>query len=211
MRLYSIILGSALLAGCSGAVKKDASILNEHVEYGRQVALAKNFSKETDFTALRMAYTETGHYSPYAVKDIKPIIDAMQKEDFGRCRRLALRHLEREFVSLAANYAAMVCHKELGKEDISDRYRFILNGLIDSIFESGDGRSADTAFVTISGEELYSFIRLSGLAVESQSLVRKNGRVFDLMKVVDPETDEKVNLYFDVTLQTTKGLKFPEK
>lgn len=210
MKMFVIAVGLAL-AGCTGVVKNSGPVSGETAEYERQVALIRNFSKDADFTALRMAYTGTPYYTPYAVKDIKPMFDAMQAKNYAKCRRLALRHLEKESVSLAANYAAMVCYKALGEDDISNRYRFILNGLIDSIADSGDGKSTDTAFVTISGEELYSFIRLGGLAVESQSLIRKDGRVFDLMEVVDPDTDEKVSLYFDVTIQTTRGLKFPEK
>lgn len=211
MKIFVIVLALALSAGCSGIAKNSGPVSSENAEYERQVALARNFSKEADFTALRMAYTETPYYSPYAVKDIKPMFDAMHEKNFARCTRLALQHLQKEAVSLAANYAAMVCYEALGNKDVSNHYRFILNGLIDSIVDSGDGKSTDTAFTTISGEELYSFIRLSGLAVESQSLVRKDGRVFDLMEVVDPETDKKVSLYFDVTIQTAKGLRFPEK
>jgi hypothetical protein len=198
-------------AGCAGVVKHGGPVSGDTAEYERQVALVRNFSKEADFTALRMAYTKTPYYVPYVFKDIRPMFDAMHAKNYAKCGRLALRHLEKESVSLAANYAAMACYKALGKADISDRYRFILNGLIDSIADSGDGKSTDTAFVTISGEELYSFIRLSGLAVESQSLIRKDGRVFDLMEVMDPDTDKKVSIYFDVTIQTSKGLTFPQK
>lgn len=211
VNMFVVAVGLAL-AGCTGVVKNSGGpVSGDTAEYERQVALVRDFSKDADFTELRMAYTRTPYYTPYAVKDLKPMFDAMHAKNFAKCRRLALRHLEKESVSLAANYAAMVCYKALGKDDVSDRYRFILNGLIDSIADSGDGKSPDTAFVTISGEELYSFIRLGGLTVESQSLIRKDGRIFDLMDVLDPDTDEKVSLYFDVTIQTIRSLKFPEK
>lgn len=211
VRALVTVLGLILLAGCSGTLESKGPVISGHPEYDRQVALVKDLSKEADFTALRLAYTDTPYYSPYAVKDIKPVLNALKKKDFAECGRLALRHLEREFVSLSANYAAMVCYKELGKEDISGYYRFIVDGLIDSIADSGDGRSIDTAFTTISNDELYTFIRMGGLAVEGQSLVHKDGRVFDLMEVVDPETDKKVSLYFDITIQMTKGMRSLEK
>ncbi len=83
----------------------------------------------------------------------------------------------------------------------------MLNGLVDSIGHSGDGRSPTTAFVTISTPELRAFLRLTGLEVKKQSLVHEADKAFDLMGVRDPETGEEFELYFDITTQMTKGFK----
>lgn len=207
--IFIAVLGLMLVAGCSSTIESDDQVVSRHSgEYARQMALVKNLSKEADFTALRLAFTDTSYYSPYSPKDLKPMFNAMDEKNYRKCSRLALKHLQREFVSLAANYAAMVCQGKLGQEDASSYHRFVLDGLIESIAESGDGRSTDSAFVTISGEELYSFIRLNGLEVKEQSLIHEDGRAFDLMKVIDPQTDKKVSLYFDITLQMTKGMRF---
>lgn len=173
--------------------------------YVEQLALVKGRSKEADFTKLRLAYTDTQYYHPYMPQNLDSVFGALEAEDYAACNRHALAILDPHIINIGANYAAMVCHKALGLEDKSSYHRFILDGLLSSIVNSGDGKSPETAFTVISTGELYAFLNLSGLQATGQSLIHDNGRAYDLMDVTDSETEESFQLYFDITLQMSRG------
>lgn len=213
MKIIQIILLSILLFGC-----KTTPVVNEtakpqftynEAEYETQYERVLSQSKDADFTKLRIAYTDTKNYKPYKATPNKEMFGAMKSGDHKKCLNTAEAYFVTDYVSIPAHFAAMVCRKELGNQKESDYHKYVLDGIMDSIADSGDGKSAETAFVIISGEELYAFLDLSGLKVKGQSLIRgDNGRAYDLMKVINPRTNEEFGLYFDITLQMAKGMKF---
>lgn len=105
----------------------------------------------------------------------------------------------------------MVCNFKLERNEDGKYHRYVLNGLINSIANNGDGRSVKTAYTTISTGELKTFIQMMGLEIKRQSLRNSNGKAFDVMAVKDPKTGEEFNLYFDISIQMVKGFGFLDK
>lgn len=176
--------------------------------YREELEVVLDQSKEADFTNLRMRFTDTENYVPYETDTPERVFNALHDENFEKCIEITEQYLRRQFVSLAGHYAAMVCHTELGHEEKSLFHRFVLDGLINSINSSGDGKSAKTAFVTISTDELYSFIQLAGLEVKGQALIHQGGQSYDVMAVKNRATGGEFELYFNVSTQMTKGMPF---
>ena len=67
-------------------------------------------------------------------------------------------------------------------------------GLIQSIRASGDGKSAETAYVTISVPEEYSVLSFLGLKIKSRGTTRDPIR--DQFIVID-ETGEEIHVWFN--------------
>ncbi|MCW3849307.1 DUF4919 domain-containing protein [Sphingomonas sp. LB-2] len=73
------------------------------------------------------------------------------------------------------------------------------SGRVAKILKTGDGKSAETAYVVKSVAEEYMVIRELGLQPEMQSLIMKDNKPYDLMTVVDPKTGNKVEIWFDIS------------
>ena len=86
---------------------------------------------------------------------------------------------------------------QLGREREADDQKRWFHGLVDSILDSGDGKTKETAFVVISVPEEYSFLRAFGLAVKEQALV--DDRI-DALLVADG-SGKTTTVYFDPAAQ----------
>lgn len=210
MRLLLIICIIIALSACAGGGQPTTSP-TKHTEYSN--AYSKEWQKvrvmslDSDFDALRVAYTDTNMYQPYFIHSVKPIYKALNKGNFEECAQLSEDYLLNNQINLGAHLAAMICYFELGKKEKGVFHRFVVDGLMRSIAGEGDGRSFETAHRVISTPELYSFLQILGLKVKSQSLMSHNGTPYDVMAVVNPRTGEEFALYFDISLQMEKGFK----
>ena len=77
-------------------------------------------------------------------------------------------------------------------------HRYIVHGLINAIFQSGDCKTRETACEVLSTHEEYVVLRVRGLRPGSQSLVRSGKHSYDVLDAVDQETQQKVTLYFSI-------------
>ena len=174
----------------------------------------KSGSKETDFYKLRILYTDTAEYAPYSNTDRPKINDAFEmlsKQQYEKCLSVSENVLQRNYVNLWAHYLSIACNFELERHEQGRFHQFVLNGLMDSIGHSGNGRAPESAFTTISTSELKAFLQLGGLEVIRQSLISENGKPYDLMRVKNPKTEDEFDLYFDISIQMSKGFGFLEK
>ncbi len=211
MKVLSTILLATLVTGCNSTSMN--KIESTQVQYNdkafeEQLELIKTKEIDFDFTRLRYSYTDTKKYKPYKSGLKKEFFTAMNEGRFEECIKIANTYLQTDYISLPAHYALLVCNKEVENNEISDFHQYVLNGLIESILNSGDGKDPSTAFITISAEELYAFLQLNGLKAQEQALVRKDGKIYDKMSVIGSKTEKEFSLYFDVTLQMTKGMRF---
>jgi len=76
-----------------------------------------------------------------------------------------------------------------------------LQGLLDSITHSGDGRSFENAYEVIAVHEEYVILRFMGLMPSKQSESEKNGHSYDILEAVNPKTNEKITLYFNIDIE----------
>lgn len=177
----------------SGA--KDAS------EYAKLVAALKAGNTNIDYARLRLSYVE----SPERKKakdtsaDEKAMSQALQAKDFAGALKHADAVLDNDYVNLDAHFVAYVAERELGDANKAEFHRTVFRGLIDSIRNSGDGKSPEKAWVIISVHEEYVVLRAMGLRPSGQSLVGKNGHMYDVMKAKD-ENGKEETFYFNTDI-----------
>jgi hypothetical protein len=98
--------------------------------------------------------------------------------------------------------AHMMCaaiYERLGDKQKSEFHHAVLLGLEKSIANSGDWKTAATAFVVIAVPEEYQFLGLNGFAVRQQALVESKDGPMDVMTTVDRKTNQTRTFYFNIS------------
>ncbi len=176
-------------------------------------ALVAKFKRQEgsslDFDTIVRIYPLTSNYSPYAnVEQAQKLLafESMERKNWEDCLIATSLILEENYTSLTGHYGAMVCHSELRQSDLSQYHNVMLDGFMDAIWRSGDGRTPATALYITSTNDLYAFVQLNGLIATSQSLVYYEQRPIDAIQVEDPQTMQESTWYFDVTAQFRRGI-----
>ena len=193
--VLSIVLVSAPGSGAQAPQQPGAPT------YEELVARAKTGDANLDYLALRNAYAESPHYDPYGSK-----LGELQSEMFQAYRRgdcaAVLAKAESifaaNFVHVDAHLLAGLCHGKLGNEAAMRSERQIARGLIDSILQSGDGKSEGTAFVVIEVAEEYSLLRALGLRPSNQALIHAQGHSYDRFDTQSNATGQEVVVFFNI-------------
>lgn len=68
-----------------------------------------------------------------------------------------------------------------------------------TVLASAGGTGANDAYVVSSVAQEYEILRLLGLQSQSQQLHRINGRSFDVVRAVNPRTEEAREVWFDIS------------
>lgn len=171
--------------------------------YAALLEQVKQADPNVDFTALRMAYTKTEDYDPYnfkAAEQKQEMFAALDNGDYDTALELANQILEQNYLSANAHFVALHVHEALNQSQEADFHRYVIDGLITSILESGDGKSTETAYVVISIEEEYMILGVLGISFTSQSLVGEAGHSFDVLEGVHEATNTPVTVYFNIDL-----------
>lgn len=153
-----------------------------------------------DFKELRLAYTETSDYSPYGGdrEARQKMFAALRAREFDQALESAEKILAKNFVEINGQFGAYVANRELGHTDKATFHKFMFDGLVKSITASGDGKTAETAFVVISTDEEYVLLNFLGLRPTGQSLITQNSHSFDRMTALNPKTNETVVYFFNI-------------
>jgi hypothetical protein len=160
----------------------------------------KKQDTSVNFTDLRLAYTETKEYNPYAgqTDDRKAMFAALNAKDYAAALAASEKMLAANYIDMNAHFGAFVSHRELGHTEKSDFHKYVFQNLIKSVTDSGDGKTMETAFVVISVDEEYVWFNFNGLRVTNQSLVDEKGHRYDRMTATDPKTDQTASYYFNI-------------
>lgn len=109
--------------------------------------------------------------------------------------------LARNYASIVNHFDAMVACQALQKTGEAAIHQKLLNALLDSIQNSGDGKSPETAWFVVTTNEEYLFLgRVLGVKVKSQGLVPKDGHFYDRMEVINPKTDKSQSVWFNTDM-----------
>lgn len=160
----------------------------------------KKSDPAADFTALRLAYADDPPKdSKRADSDTsKAMFSANRSRKYDQAIESAEKVLKGKFVDINAHLILATAYKEKKAPEKEKFHRYVAEGLIKSILKSGDGKSQETAYVVISTDEEYVILRVYGLMPDSQSLQEANGHHYDMLDAVDPKTNRKVTLYFNI-------------
>lgn len=173
----------------------------ETSEYANLLSALKAGNTNIDYGRLRMSYVE----SPERKKakdtsaDEKAMSQALQDRDFPSALKHADAVLENEYVNLDAHFVAYIANREMGDSVKAEFHKAVFRGLIDSIRNSGDGKSPEKAWVIISVHEEYVMLRVMGLRPSGQSLVMDKGHAYDVMKAKDEDGKEET-FYFNTDI-----------
>jgi len=192
-----LIVLSLIVVVASGSAQQNPPPKNR---YEVLLEKLKNKDQSLDFKDLRLAYTETSHYSPYGSdkESQKAMFAAVKASQWDEVLKQSAAILDRNYLDINAHFSAFLANQGKGVSDKADFHRFVARRLLDSIRNSGDGKSTDTAFVVISVDEEYALFSSSGLRVTAQALVNEKGHNYDKMTAVDPKTNETLIYYFNI-------------
>ena len=185
---------------------KDYSAAN--ARYEELVEQLKADVSSVDFDVLRRIYVKTEYYAPYSsseTKDTANMNEGINEEDWGKCLESATRILSYSYISLDAHYGAMICSRNSNDTQSGDFHESVLDGLLESIWVSGDGRSPETAFFCTSLQERWAFLGMHGLVYNVKELEVHDGLYFDVVHVTNLADSSQFKLYFDVTTPLRRG------
>lgn len=168
--------------------------------YKELVTKLKAGDKTVNFRELRVAYADAIHTVDTDPQK-KAMTAALNAKKFDEAIKNAEAVLSADYADMDAHFGEYVAFRELQNSEQADFHKFVLKGLLDSITKSADGKSFETAFEVIEFHEEYVVLRFMGLMPSKQSMAEKNGHSFDVMEALNPKTNEKVTLYFNIDIE----------
>ena len=170
--------------------------------YDALLAQLKSGNTAIDYTALRYARAEQPGYNPYdALADPNKgdLIRAMGANNLDRVATIARQIIEDDYTDIDAHSALGAVLERRGQRQEAAFERAVADGLLNSIQQSGDGMTPETAFVVIGVAEEYSLLGASAVQVAKQSLLQTDRGPVDALEVVDPANGQRTTVYFDVS------------
>lgn len=132
-------------------------------------------------------------------------VAAFNAGDYEGALRKGQEIIQHNIANGDGHFLAMVSLKHLEKQDEAAKEKLIVDQIVQSIMSSGDGKTADTAWFTVSTSEEYFVIRILGLKPKSQALVKNGKHSLDRMTVVG-EDGKETTLWFntDTDMELTR-------
>jgi len=208
MNRWLFVFIAVVLSACASVEREDSA----QSAYARQLEAVQASPSSEGFRRLRELYPESERYAPYDTTEralTQVMYNHLRSGSWPGCIESAEELLEYNYTSLSGHYGAMRCHYELGQQEPGEYHQLALDSLLDTIWNSGDGESPETAFTTITPPELSAFLRLHGLSVNEQSIINHEDRVYEQVTVFDAESRERLLWWFDITTQYEAG--FPDQ
>jgi uncharacterized protein DUF4919 len=168
--------------------------------YAALLEKVKQKDPDVDFAALRLAFTETDDYQPYGGdRDTRKAMSAaLNEKNFAKVVEYAEKILQKNFLDINAHMSAFRAHTELQNQEKAAFHRYVGLGLLNSILQSGDGKTPQTAYVVISTDEEYVLMNFLGIRPSGQSLMHKDQHSYDVMTGTQQDGGETVTLYFNI-------------
>jgi hypothetical protein len=165
--LTGALLLTAALTGCAGAAKPAAT-----QPAAAKPALAADASP-AQYDQLRAAFGERPDFIAVCERErpIKAVGSALEAQQWNEVLGLTEPWLAQCPVDVDFRVARTVALEKLGRAAEATTEREHAVGLVKSVLRSGDGKSAETAFVVISVGEAYSTLGAVGLRPKSQRVV----------------------------------------
>jgi hypothetical protein len=170
-------------------------------------------AEEYKFLYYGNATSET--YSPYGMSDPEKKLDSLYRiKNFRAAIAAGKETLLENPVNLKTCFRLLVCYDQLGLKDSARIYARKYFGFLNAIYESGDGKSIETAYVVMKVPDEYQVLYDLELESNRQSLIGTTDRL-----EIDTKSQKKVKgkkkvkeLYFNVSKPfESLGKMFNEK
>ena len=181
--------------------------------YDSLLTQLKSGFTDIDFGQLRTAYAATPTYDPYyrGGDTEKALAEAVKQNDCAGVISAANKLLNANFTNISAHVYAGACAHKLNDLSSAKYHRKVAAGLLASIAHSGDGKSAQSAYIVVTVDEEYAFLSAVGMRITGQSLIQYGSHECDAMEVVDASGLQKT-VYFNVDIPWAwLAQKFPPR
>jgi hypothetical protein len=165
-------------------------------------AAAERDPANADFAVLRAAYIASEAYQPtnhFSQHKLRGSTNKAQgfEDIVVFCRKL----LEDNPMDLEARLLLEFAYDQLEQHDLAVKEHAFVSGMLDAIWDSGDGKSFETAWHVVSVAEEYTLLSIMGLEMQTQELFDHEGRWYDVLTCASPKQPDAgpVKLYFDIT------------
>ncbi|MFZ0959901.1 MAG: DUF4919 domain-containing protein [Terriglobia bacterium] len=198
MKMLTKCFGIAALLLATGFL---AALPKTHApdKYQTLVTRVKQGDTTVDLLELRRAYADSTEYTDGSDPDArKAMMSAFNKGDFDGALEQAKKIFDAYYLDIEAHEFAYLAYREMHNQEEAEFHHRIAHGLIQAIFQSGDGKSRETAWEVLSTHEEYIILQVLGLRPGSQSLIQDGKHSYDELEAVDPKTEQKVTLYFNI-------------
>ena len=155
---------------------------------------------DMDYFKLRVAYTNSNYYDPYGSgNEIRELSNLYEEGKYQEIIKKASDLIITKFVNIDFHIIVFSAAKRLNDEELLSFHGSIANNLMDSILNSGDGKTPENAYIVISTDEEYALLDRLNLKMKTQSLIKVDERNYDLLQVVDEEGNQ-TEIYFNIDL-----------
>ncbi len=171
-------------------------------DYVALLEAAKHDPSKADFSKLRKAYTNSPDYTPLYLPADKysAIGTALENNEIEQALRLLEEIFESHYLDIQAHAFASVAYKRGGNEQMAQYHRQFTVGLLDSIFNSGNGATPETSFVVIDLSEEMALLFALNAQVLHQEVLEHEGHRFHLLLVRFISTGDEAALYVNLDL-----------
>jgi len=169
--------------------------------YETMIEQVKKGDFSVDFQELRYAYAESPRYRPYLSPTdalAGTMFRAYKAQDFDGAIEAAKKILAINYLDIDAQIVCDLSYRMTSNAVSAETCHEMASNLLRSIFDSGDGKTPETAYQVIAVREEYSVVNAMGLTPTGQHLVTRDDHRFDAIDVDDKNTGEARTIYFNV-------------
>ena len=184
--------------------------IKENNSYNEAVQAFKSAPTQLKVQQLKLDYISTDYYQPFSGSEQKlseEMFSYVAAKDWSDCLIIAEQILASNYISFNGHYGVMACSFESDKKSAGLHHRQVLSYLLEAMWQSDDGRAPESALVSLSTTEIYSFLKLTGFQVLKQSMFEYEEQSFELVRVIDPDSNEEFDLFFNNSTQWQYGFK----
>jgi hypothetical protein len=193
-RLYRLAICVCVSVACFASAKEDAKTI-----YDADTRKVQSGDLNFDWRQYRIAAVQGGT----SYLDWHPLraqcIQQLDKGDVDAALKIANQIIDNNMAEPEGHLLALVIFRKMGRQQDAELQHKIVHAYLQSILDSGDGKSSKTAFFVVKVDEEYfylNFVMDVGLP-SSQSLVNVDGHSFDLLKVKDKDGRDR-EIWFNV-------------
>ena len=168
-------------------------------KYQTLLTRLKQGDMTVDFLELRRAYADSPEYlNGSDLEGRKAMLQAFNQGDFAQALERSKKILEGCYLDIEAHHIAALASREMHVQEEAEFHDKIAHRLIGAIFQSGNGKTLETAWEVIDTHEEYIVLQVLGYQPSQQSLLRAGEHSYDKLDAVDPKTQQRVTFFFNV-------------
>jgi Domain of unknown function (DUF4919) len=196
----ALILLACLLAAGLPARAADVPQTPSPALYKALVAEVQGGKTDIDYTLLRQSYATTDDYD-YAGFGFRGAYQAaLQASADNDCPTVLKKTddvLAIDFTHMLTHGLRGSCFQRMGDGTQATYEAAIARGLRDSVMSSGDGKSAQTAFVVFTLSEEHMVLIANRCQEQQQALLHDGGHSYDML-TCQTEAGETMQFYFQI-------------